>query len=43
LTAVHAVYWSNIRMRAPAIPALAILASAAIKPKVLEVSDVVDR
>lgn len=26
LTAVHAVYWSNLRMRAPAIPALAILA-----------------
>ncbi|MDG2221192.1 MAG: glycosyltransferase family 39 protein [Rubripirellula sp.] len=43
LTAVHAVYWSNIRMRAPAIPALAILASAAIKPKTLEVGDVVDR
>ena len=26
LTTVHAVYWSNLRMRAPAIPALAILA-----------------
>ena len=25
LTAVHAVYWSNLRMRAPAIPAIAIL------------------
>jgi hypothetical protein len=27
LVAVHAVYWSNMRMRAPAIPALAILAA----------------
>ena len=26
LTGVHAVYWSNLRMRAPAVPALAILA-----------------
>lgn len=31
LTLVHAVYWSNIRMRAPAIPALAIIAAAAIR------------
>jgi hypothetical protein len=30
LTSVHAIYWSNARMRAPAIPALAILAAAAI-------------
>ncbi len=30
LTAVHAVYWSNIRMRAPAIPAIALLAACAI-------------
>ena len=30
LTLVHTVYWSNIRMRAPAIPAIALLASAAI-------------
>jgi hypothetical protein len=29
LTLVHAVYWSNIRMRAPAMPALAIIAAAA--------------
>jgi len=27
LVAVHAFYWSNMRMRAPAIPALAILAA----------------
>ncbi len=31
LTLVHAVYWSNIRMRAPVIPALAIIAAAAIR------------
>jgi hypothetical protein len=30
LTGVHAVYWSNLRMRAPAIPALAILASLSL-------------
>lgn len=31
LTAVHAIYWSNIRMRAPAMPGLAILAGALIR------------
>ncbi len=31
LTTVHAVYWSNMRMRAPAIPVLAVLAAAAIR------------
>jgi len=31
LTLVHAVYWSNIRMRAPAIPGLAIIAAVAIR------------
>lgn len=30
LTLVHAVYWSNMRMRAPAIPAIAMLAAASI-------------
>lgn len=30
LTAVHAVYWSNLRMRAPAIPWLSLLAVAGI-------------
>lgn len=30
LTIVHAVYWSNMRMRAPAIPAIAIVAALAI-------------
>ncbi|MEM6470370.1 MAG: hypothetical protein AAF802_12510 [Planctomycetota bacterium] len=29
LTAVHAVYWSNLRMRAPVMPGLAIVAVAA--------------
>ena len=29
LTLVHAVYWSNMRMRTPAIPAIAMLAAAA--------------
>ncbi len=34
LTLVHAVYWSNMRMRAPAIPAIAMLAAAALhKPE----------
>jgi hypothetical protein len=32
LSAVHAVYWSNIRMRAPAIPAIALLSACAIPP-----------
>lgn len=32
LSVVHAVYWSNIRMRAPAIPAIALLAACAIAP-----------
>ncbi|KAA5542201.1 glycosyltransferase family 39 protein [Roseiconus nitratireducens] len=32
LTAVHAVYWSNLRMRAPAMPALVILASLSLLP-----------
>jgi hypothetical protein len=30
LTLVHAVYWSNLRMRAPAIPSLALVAAAAV-------------
>ena len=28
LTAVHAVYWSNARMRGAVVPALAVLAAA---------------
>src|SRR5690606_38740926 len=28
LTAVHAVYWSNLRMRAPAVPWLALVAAS---------------
>ncbi len=31
LSGVHAVYWSNPRMRSPAIPALAIAASAVVR------------
>ncbi|TWU47931.1 ArnT family glycosyltransferase [Rubripirellula reticaptiva] len=30
LSAVHAVYWSNVRMRAPAVPGLAIVAAGCI-------------
>ncbi|MCG8651653.1 MAG: glycosyltransferase family 39 protein, partial [Pirellulales bacterium] len=30
LTLVHAIYWSNMRMRAPVIPGLAIIAAAAV-------------
>lgn len=30
LTAVHAVYWSNLRMRAPAVPWLALVAAGAL-------------
>jgi hypothetical protein len=30
LTLVHAVYWSNIRMRAPALPVIYLLAGAAL-------------
>ncbi len=29
LSLVHAVYWSNLRMRAPIVPGLAIIAAAA--------------
>jgi hypothetical protein len=32
LTGVHAIYWTNIRMRAPIIPALAVLAAGVIGP-----------
>ena len=33
LSGVHALYWSNLRMRAPIIPAMSILAAAAIPAK----------
>jgi len=33
LSAVHAVYWSNPRMRAPAIPMLAVVAVAGLSPR----------
>jgi hypothetical protein len=32
LSGVHSVYWTNIRMRAPIIPALAVLAAGSIAP-----------
>lgn len=31
-TIVHSIYWSNMRMRAPLIPAIALLAAHAMKP-----------
>lgn len=33
LSGVHAVYWSNLRMRAPAMPGLAIAAAFALLPR----------
>lgn len=34
LSGVHAVYWSNLRMRAPAVPAMAMIAvCAGVKPE----------
>ena len=33
LSGVHAIYWSNLRMRAPSIPVLAIVAAAAFLPR----------
>jgi hypothetical protein len=32
LTGVHAVYWSNLRMRAPAVPAIMVLAVLSVAP-----------
>jgi Dolichyl-phosphate-mannose-protein mannosyltransferase len=34
LTAIHAVYWSNMRMRAPAMPCVVLLAVGSVKRKV---------
>jgi len=31
LTAVHAVYWTDLRMRAPAVPAVALLAASGLR------------
>jgi hypothetical protein len=33
LSVVHAIYWSNLRMRAPIVPALAVVAAVAIAPR----------
>jgi len=33
LSMVHAVYWSNMRMRSPIIPAICVLAAAAFQPR----------
>jgi hypothetical protein len=32
-TAVHALYWSDMRMRAPLVPAIALLAARAFRPR----------
>lgn len=32
LTAVHAFYWSDMRMRAPLVPAIALLAASGVEP-----------
>jgi hypothetical protein len=32
LTAIHAVYWSDMRMRAPLMPLVALLAAYALCP-----------
>ena len=32
LSAVHALYWTDLRMRAPIVPALALLAASARRP-----------
>ncbi len=32
LSVVHAIYWSNLRMRAPIMPALAVMAAVAVTP-----------
>jgi hypothetical protein len=32
LTLVHSLYWTDQRMRAPAIPAIAVVASGAVRP-----------
>lgn len=32
LTAVHAVYWTDLRMRAPVVPAIALIAAAGLAP-----------
>ena len=43
LTAIHAVYWSNLRMRAPLVPAVAIFVSAIlVRPETDGAFDVVD-
>jgi hypothetical protein len=34
LVAVHSIYWSNMRMRAPAVPSLAILAAVAVSGRI---------
>ncbi len=33
LSVVHAIYWSNLRMRAPIMPALAVIAAVVIAPR----------
>jgi hypothetical protein len=38
LTLVHAVYWTDLRMRAPIVPAIAIIAAGAIIPGIRRIS-----
>ncbi len=37
LTSVHALYWTDVRMRAPIVPAIALVAAAAIIPPQLTI------
>ncbi len=39
LTGVHAIYWSNMRMRAPVVPTFYLLAIAAISPLCTRTND----
>jgi 4-amino-4-deoxy-L-arabinose transferase-like glycosyltransferase len=36
LTMVHAVFWTDLRMRAPIVPAIAVIASAAALPRIID-------
>ena len=33
LTAVHSLYWTDLRMRAPIVPAIALVAVGAMSPR----------
>ncbi|WP_345688503.1 hypothetical protein [Novipirellula caenicola] len=37
LSAIHSIYWSNLRMRSPMIPSLAVLAAAGlVRPRIIQ-------